>query len=58
VNSYHEAIEFKLPAGVGRWQVRVDTAIGQIDPPDRSFGPDQSVDLEGRALLLLAGAAA
>jgi len=58
VNSYHEAIQFKLPAGVGRWQVRVDTASGQIDPPDRSFGPDQPVNLEGRALLLLAGAAA
>jgi glycogen operon protein len=57
VNSYHEGIPFKLPAPAlaKRWTVRIDTATGAIDPPDRSYAAEQAVGLEGRSLLFLAG---
>jgi glycogen operon protein len=60
VNAYHEPIAFKLPDGqvASGWQVRADTAAGAIDPPDRGFAPADSVTLEGRSLLLLAGVSA
>jgi glycogen operon protein len=60
VNAYHEAIAFKLPDGqvASGWQVRADTGAGAIDPPDRGFATADSVTLEGRSLLLLAGAPA
>jgi glycogen operon protein len=57
VNSYHEQIVFKLPPGSTAWRVRVDTATGEIDPPDRVLGAGQSINIEGRSLLMLAGSA-
>jgi glycogen operon protein len=60
VNPYHEPIPFKLPGAevASGWQVRIDTAAGAIDPPDRGFAPGASANLEGRSLLFLAGAPA
>jgi isoamylase len=57
VNSYHEPIDFKLPAAViaAAWRLRIDAGNGVIDPPDRRFAAEQSIRLEGRSLLLLAG---
>jgi isoamylase len=56
-NAHHEPIAFKLPgvAVTNRWRLRVDTAAGELDPPDRSFTPEQLIDLPGRSLLLFAG---
>ena len=57
LNAYHEPIQFKLPKAdkIGGWNVRIDSAKGVIDPPDRSYPPEQPIELEGRSLLLLAG---
>jgi glycogen operon protein len=56
VNSYHEPIQFKLPdAGAQYWQMRADTFTGRIEPADWRIGPDQTIRLEGRTLLLLSG---
>jgi glycogen operon protein len=56
-NAYHEPIAFKLPPDgiAGQWQLRVDTATGRIDPPDWRIDAGQTVDLEGRSLMLLSG---
>jgi glycogen operon protein len=56
-NAHHDGVAFKLPGSTvaPRWRVRVDTAYGQIDPPEWRFGADARVELEGRSLLLLAG---
>jgi isoamylase len=53
-NAYHEAIGFMLPPPevAGEWQLRVDTASGQIDPENWRIGPAQPVNLEGRSLML------
>ncbi len=57
VNPYHEPIDFKLPGAnlAAAWQLRIDAGGGTIDPPDRRFTAEQSIRLEGRSLLLLAG---
>jgi isoamylase len=57
VNPYHEPIDFKLPGAnlAAAWQLRIDAGSGAIDPPDRRFAAEQSIRLEGRSLLLLAG---
>jgi AcrR family transcriptional regulator len=59
VNSYHLPISFKLPDGeIHSWTVRVDTATGEIDPPNRTLSGGGSFELTGRTLLLLVGATA
>jgi pullulanase/glycogen debranching enzyme len=57
INSYHQPIAFKLPPPdiASKWQLRVDSAAGKIDPPDRAFDPGQAVELPGRAAFFLAG---
>jgi glycogen operon protein len=56
VNSYHQPINFKLPAAeVAAWTVRIDAGSGEIDPPDRRFAPGDSFELKGRTLVLLVG---
>ena len=58
VNAYHDAMSFKFPDAddaTQTWRVRVDTASGEIDPPDRVFDRDAAVELDGRSLLLLSG---
>jgi glycogen operon protein len=59
VSAYHEPLSFTLPnAGVAKaWQVRIDTAAGAIDPPDRRFDAGASIELPGRSVLLLVGEA-
>ncbi len=56
VNAYHEPLSFRLPNG-GRpyWRVRIDAGSGEIDPPDRVYPVDQTLPLEGRTLIMLAG---
>ena len=39
------------------WDVRVDTVTGEIDPPGRQVGRDQTFDLQGRSLVLLSALA-
>jgi glycogen operon protein len=60
VNAYHEGISFALPnSGLAEtWDLRIDTFEGSIDPPDRSYAAGATVMLEGRTLLLFAGAPA
>jgi glycogen operon protein len=56
ISSYHRSIQFTLPeADVATWTVRIDSGSGEIDPPDRSYAPGATIDLEGRSVLLLAG---
>ena len=56
VNSYHAPISFLLPNG-GRpyWRVRVDAGRGEIDPPGRIHSAGETLELEGRTVLLLVG---
>jgi isoamylase len=56
INAYHETLPFRLPNG-GRpyWRVRIDAGSGEIDPPDRVYSVDQTLQLEGRTLIMLAG---
>jgi isoamylase len=56
-SAYHEAIPFVLPNGdlASAWQVRIDAGAGLIDPPDRRYSAGETIELEGRTLLLLAG---
>ena len=56
VNAYHEALPFRLPNG-GRpyWRVRIDAGSGEIDPPDRVYPANETLQLEGRTLIMLAG---
>ncbi len=56
VNAYHEPVDFVLPGSAsGKWRVIVDTATGEIDPPDRTVEAAASVPLEGRTLLMFCG---
>ncbi|MBA3520567.1 MAG: glycogen debranching protein GlgX [Rhizobiales bacterium] len=56
-NSHPDPIVFRLPghAVASTWRVRVDTACGQIEPPDWRVGAGAAINLEGRSLLLLSG---
>ncbi len=56
VNAYHEALPFRLPNG-GRpyWRVRIDAGSGEIDPPERIYSAAETLQLEGRTLIMLAG---
>ncbi len=56
INAYYETLPFRLPNG-GRpyWRVRIDTGSGEIDPPDRTYPVDGTLQLEGRTLIMLAG---
>jgi isoamylase len=56
VNAYHDAVPFRLPNG-GRpyWRVRIDAGSGAIDPPDRVYPVGETLPLEGRTLMMLAG---
>jgi glycogen operon protein len=56
VSAYHKPLPFTLPAtDVAGWTVRIDSGTGEIDPPGRSHGPGDTIELAGRSLLLLAG---
>ncbi len=47
---------FTLPKDEARrWRLRVDAGRGLIDPPDRTFAGGDTIDLEGRTLLLFSG---
>ena len=56
VSAWHDPLPFTLPKDEARrWRLRVDAGRGLIDPPDRTFGGGDTVDLEGRSLLLFSG---
>ena len=56
VSAWHDPLPFTLPKDEARrWRLRVDTGRGLIDPPDRTFAGGDTIDLEGRTLLLFSG---
>jgi glycogen operon protein len=59
VNAYHGSLRYKLPdSGLATaWQVRIDAGTGEIDPPERRYEAGAEIELPGRTLLLLVGAA-
>ncbi len=56
VSAWHDTIPFALPSeDARRWRLRVDTGRGLIDPPGESLGGGETVELDGRTLLLFSG---
>jgi glycogen operon protein len=56
VSAWHDTLTFTLPVeNSRRWRLRVDSGRGLIDPPGEAHAGGDTIDLEGRTLLLFTG---
>ncbi|SMF57430.1 glycogen operon protein [Tistlia consotensis] len=57
LNAHPEPLPFVLPASAtaARWRLLVDSAVGQVRPEREPFHPRETVELPGRAVLVLEG---